>query len=406
MGSTGSIGRNVLAVAESARDRLRVFALAGARNMALLAEQANRWRPPYLACIDAGYASALRAMLAYAPQIFTGQEGYAALASLPEIDCVVSAQVGASGLACTLAAALAGKVIVLANKESLVIAGCLLRKICSETGAAILPVDSEHYAIFQCLAGRQWQEVKRLVLTASGGPFLGKSAAQTAMASPQDALKHPNWSMGAKITIDSATLMNKGLEFIEAMQLYGVRPEQVHILVHPQSIVHSLVEFQNDSLLAQMAVPDMRLPIAGCLLWPEVPQSFVKPLDLAAIGRLDFFNPDFEAFPCLHLAIRVIQQAPDEQWGKLGLNPACIALNAANEAAVQMFLEEKCRFGQIAPLIADALNKLVFKACPPAPDVPETMEPAKHAVALTNLVREIDTDAREMVKDSVLSNVP
>lgn len=399
MGSTGSIGRNVLAVAESAGARLQIHALAGGRNVRLLAEQANHWHPPFLGCIDNEHGAALRKLLNYTPQILTGQPGFATIASMRETDCVVSAQVGAAGLSCTLAAAFAGKVIALANKESLVLAGALLRKICHDTAATILPVDSEHYAIFQCLAGRPSAEIKKLVLTASGGPFLGKSAAQTRHAGPEDALKHPNWNMGAKISIDSATLMNKGLEFIEAVQLYGVSSDQVGILVHPQSIVHSLVEFQDNSLMAQLATPDMRLPIAGCLLWPRATQSFVTPLNLAAIGQLNFLEPDYDTFPCLGLAISAGKHIPDENWRYLGLNPACIALNAANEAAVELFLGGQCKFGQIGQLIETALKFLVFENPPACPQMAPALGPVEKTAELTGIVGEIDQATRRFVKN-------
>lgn len=353
LGSTGSIGQNALAVARQCNSR--PIGLACGRNIGLLAKQANEWHPDFLACIDAGHAEELRWLLDYSPVIWHGPEGYADIASLDSADCIVSAQVGAAGLRGTLAAARKGKVIALANKESLVLAGDLLRGICAQTGAAILPVDSEHYAIFQCLCGRQSHAVKRLILTASGGPFLGQDSASIAAAAPEQALRHPNWSMGAKISVDSATLMNKGLEFIEALKLYGAQPDQVQILIHPQSIIHSLVEFQDNSQLAQLAVPDMRLPIAGCLGWPYMRHAFIKPLDLADAGSLSFSRPDLDKFPCLRLAMAAACKPPDPELQNQSLRPACIALNAANEIAVEHFLARKCRLGRIPRIIEGTL---------------------------------------------------
>lgn len=394
MGSTGSIGRNALSVAAKASGRLKIFALAGGRNMPLLAEQANQWQPPYLACLDDSYASILLPLLNYSPHILTGQQGYAYIASLPQVDCVLSAQAGSSGLVSTLAAAYAGKVIALANKESLVMAGPLIRRICKANGATILPVDSEHYAIFQCLAGRPFSEIFNLVLTASGGPFLCKSAAEINGAAPAAALNHPNWNMGAKISIDSATLMNKGLEYIEAMHLYGI--ENIKILIHPQSIIHSLVEYKDNSLLVQMAMPDMRLPISGCLLWPDCQQSFIKPLHLAEIGQLNFFDPDYKAFPCLGLAIGASHFTADEDWKKLGLNPACIWLNAANEAAVENFLAGKCKFGDIGRAVKTALEHMKEKDMPKAPSLPESSVAADQAMNVAGIVAKLDCRAREI----------
>lgn len=372
MGSTGSIGCNTLRVVEAHPDKFCIEALAGGRNLTLLAQQATRWRPQWLAISDATDMDSLTALLPrdYYPEIFTGQDGFAALAALPVVDTVLSAQSGAAGLRATVAAAVAGKIICLANKESLVMAGSLLREICAMTGANILPVDSEHYAIFQCLhcstASRAPQTVSRLILTASGGPFRGKSAEFLQNVTPQDALKHPNWSMGAKITIDSATLMNKGLEVIEACHLYGVPADQVakqvDVVVHPQSLVHSLVEFCDASLLAQLAMPDMRLPIAACLCWPEMPKNEplrtstatspktggtgISLLDLAKAGTLSFEAPDEAAFPCLNLARRAFAEK------------STVELNAANEVAVARFLAQDIRFTDISRLVEHVLNQM------------------------------------------------
>ena len=376
LGSTGSIGRNALAVVEAASGRLQVAGLACARNVELLARQALRHRPPVLAVLDDAAAAALRLLLpaGYAPRILVGREGYARLAALAEADAVLSAQVGAAGLTGTLAAALAGKMVALANQESRVLAGALLRDICAATGASILPVDSEHNALFQCLAGRG-QEARRLILTASGGPFRGKCADELSHVTPEAALAHPNWRMGAKISIDSATMMNKGLELIEAVQLYGVAPEEVRILVHPQSVVHSLVELADGTQLAQLGVADMRLAIGHCLDWPHCAPRGTAQLDLASVGCLTFELPDPALCPCLRLAREALaadraahaRDADESPASGPGFGPAfgagCVALNAANEAAVELFLNGKCGFMDIAALVEAALAAL--------PDLPE-----------------------------------
>lgn len=353
LGSTGSIGTSALRVAAAHPDRFRILALAGADNAALLAEQAARFRPPLLAVRNGAVADALRAFsLGYNPAVVTGRDGYEAVASLAEASTVLSAQAGAAGLRATLAAAEAGKVICLANKESLVLAGEHIRALCARTGAAVLPVDSEHNAVFQALAGRPAHHVRRVVLTASGGPFRGLPREALARVRPEEALRHPNWSMGAKITIDSATLMNKGLEVIEACRLYGLPLERVGVVLHPQSIVHSLVEFADGSLMAQLGTPDMRLPIAHCLAWPHCLDAGVAPLEPAAVGTLDFASPDEENFPCLELARRALREG--------GGMP--VVLNAAGEAAVEFFLAGRIGFLDIPALIADLMDSYADKA--------------------------------------------
>lgn len=360
MGSTGSIGRNTLHVVTSWPQKFTVTALAGGRNIALLAEQAARWRPAYLAILDepcesaktSGADSAVDALKKllprhYQPEILTGPDGFATLAALDMVDMVLSAQVGAAGLRATVAAARAGKTICLANKESLVLAGPLLRAICADTGAVLLPVDSEHSALFQCMMGRQPDDIARLVLTASGGPFLGKARAFLRHVRPQNALQHPTWNMGAKISIDSSTLMNKGLEIIEACYLYDMPVEQVDVVVHPQSIVHSLVELKDGSLMAQLAQPNMRLPIAASLAWPEMLDNNttgIALLDLTKAGTLSFETPDAEAFPCLDLARRALA------------THRTVELNAANEVAVARFLAGDIGFMDIPALVAAALD--------------------------------------------------
>ena len=400
LGSTGSIGRSALAVVAARPDFFRVMGLACARQVERLAEQALLWRPPCLAVLDEEAATKLRALLPgeYHPRILVGREGYAELASLPEASTVLSAQVGAAGLAGTLAAALAGKVICLANKESLVLAGSLVRDICARTGAVILPVDSEHNAIFQCLAGRG-QDVARLLLTASGGPFRGKKAAELAHVSVEEALAHPNWSMGAKISIDSATLMNKGLEVAEAFHLYGVPVDRITVLVHPQSLVHSLVELADHSLLAQLGAPDMRMAIAHCLMWPHCAPVGVPPLDLTETS-LTFHEPDVEAFPCLELARTALR-------GRGGL---CVVLNAANEAAVELFLQRRCSFPAIAALVARALEAHAATGpghaplCPPLSTVcdPQGADPlalARKVHTLVKRIEDLDKHSRALVRE-------
>ncbi|MCL1939213.1 MAG: 1-deoxy-D-xylulose-5-phosphate reductoisomerase [Desulfovibrionaceae bacterium] len=350
LGSTGSIGRSALEVLRLQGGRFHLAALAGARNIPLLARQAAEFRPDHLGVLEESSIAELRSLLpvGYTPAIVAGQQGFETLATLPGVSTVLSAQVGAAGLRATFAAVRAGKVIALANKESLVLAGDLIRAACSESGACILPVDSEHNAIFQCLAGGFAQDagVSRLILTASGGPFFGQSRDALRTVGPDQALAHPNWNMGAKITIDSATLMNKGLEIIEARHLYGLPLSAIEVLVHQESIIHSLVEYTDGSQLAQLGQPDMRVPIAYCLGWPDRLQTGVSRLDLAALGSLSFARPDEQTFPCLGLA----RQAQEAGRG------CPVVLNAANEEAVAAFLERRIGFYGIADVVAEALE--------------------------------------------------
>lgn len=344
LGSTGSIGASALKVVAAHPARFQVEALAAGRNVELLARQAAQFHPAHVAVQDEDAAQRLKPLLAGLtplPEIHVGPQGYAVLAALPHANFVISAQVGAAGLAATVAAVRAGKIICLANKESLVLAGESIRALCAHSGACILPVDSEHHAIFQALAGRAPATVSRLVLTASGGPFRGRSRAQLAEVTVEQALRHPNWSMGAKITIDSATCMNKGLEIIEACHLYGVQHDKVDVLVHPESIVHSLVEFADASLMAHLGAPDMRTAIAGCLAWPDCIDAGVSRIDLARLARLNFEAPDPDNFPCLKLARLALDMG--------GMAP--VALNAANEIAVELFLAGQLPFTAIPELI-------------------------------------------------------
>ena len=354
LGSTGSIGEQTLSVAEAFPERFRVTALAAGRRVEKLAAQVRRLRPELVAVADAEAAGALRAALgAEAPKIEWGEAGLEAVAT-HDADLVVSALVGAVGLRPTLAAIRAGRDVALANKEVLVTAGALVLREVRAHGVRLLPVDSEHSAIFQVLAGQRRADLRRIVLTASGGPFRTWTAERIAAATIEQALAHPNWNMGPKITIDSATLMNKGLEVIEARWLFDVPAERIDVVVHPQSVVHSLVEMEDGSWLAQLGVPDMRGPIAVALAWPERlplldaggPLADLAQLDLAATGRLDFEAPDPVRFPCLGLAYAAL--AADEA--------APAALNAANEVAVAAFLDGRITFPEIAATNAAVLE--------------------------------------------------
>ncbi|MDR1777567.1 MAG: 1-deoxy-D-xylulose-5-phosphate reductoisomerase [Desulfovibrio sp.] len=393
LGSTGSIGRNALAVIAEHADRFEVRGLSCAVNVERLAEQAARFRPPLLAVLNGESARKLKSLLppGYTPRVLEGPTGYAELAFEPSASTVLSAQVGGAGLAGTVAAALAGKVICLANKESLVLAGDLVRGICRRTGAAILPVDSEHNAIFQCLAGRG-QEAAQLLLTASGGPFFGKSEGELTRVTAEQAVRHPVWPMGKKISIDSATMMNKGLEIAEAFHLFGVPPSRIRVLIHPQSVVHSLVEFGDGSQLAQLGTADMRMPLAACMLWPLSLPSGVPGLDLARTGHLAFFEA--EAFPALDLA----RQALSMRGGLL------VVMNAANEAAVELFLKGHIAFPDIPRLIGAAMrahaaahpDDMGKPFCPPLtgaclPDI------QKEAQALEKRIERLDRQSRAMV---------
>lgn len=348
LGSTGSIGQSALGVLAEHPERFQVLGLAAGRNARLLASQALFWRPPLLAVQDKNVADQLAGLLpsGYTPEIVHGRKGYELLARLPEAEMVLSAQVGAAGLPATLAAAQAGKIIALANKESLVLAGNMIRKVCAQTGAAILPVDSEHNAVFQVLHGEDARDVRRIILTASGGPFRNLPEQKLADVTVQQALNHPNWSMGAKISVDSATLMNKGLEVIEACHLFGLPLERVAVMIHPQSLIHSLVEFKDCSLLAHLGPADMRVPLSHCLGYPRRLALSLEPLDLLQAGCLTFEPPRHTLFPCLELA----RQAFDSGQSH------CVVLNAANEAAVELFLRGEVRFLEMAKFIQKALD--------------------------------------------------
>jgi len=349
LGSTGSIGEQTLAVVAAAPERFEVVALGAGRNIAKLADQVRRFRPGLVSVADAAGAAELRDRLGSQPvELLVGDEGLRTVAECPA-DLVVSALVGAAGLAPTLAAIRAGRDIALANKEVMVTAGALVLREAKAHAVALLPVDSEHSAIFQALCGQRIEDVERLILTASGGPFRTWTAEQIAEATIEQALNHPNWDMGPKITIDSASLMNKGLEVIEARWLFDIPPERVDVVVHPQSIIHSLVEFVDTSVLAQLGLPDMRVPIAVALAYPERIDLDLPVLDLPALGRLDFETPDRKRFPCLELAFEALRA-----------NEAAPAvINAANEVAVAAFLDGRIRFPEIAATNGAVLNSHV-----------------------------------------------
>ena len=351
LGSTGSIGRQTLEVARCCG--MSVAALTAAKNIDLAEEQARAYGPELVAVADETAAAELKARLADTGiRVAAGKAGLLEAAALPSADTVVTAIVGVAGLEPTLAAIRQGKRIALANKETLVCAGELVQAEARAHQAEIVPVDSEHSAIFQCLQGARRSEVRRLILTASGGPFYGKDRAFLAAVTKEQALKHPNWSMGAKITIDSATLMNKGLELIEAMRLYQMPPEQIEIAVHRESIVHSLVEYCDGAILAQLGTADMRLPIQYALTWPERTEGPATPLDLFRCPPLTFARPDLETFRCLKLALECARTG----------GTATAILNGANEAAVDLFLRDQIGFLEIERLVEEALNRVPVAA--------------------------------------------
>ncbi|MBX3291966.1 MAG: 1-deoxy-D-xylulose-5-phosphate reductoisomerase [Acidobacteria bacterium] len=349
LGSTGSIGRSTLAVVEHLGD-IRVAAMAAGRNMELFAEQVARFRPDLAACEDEECADFLERELktrgADVPGIKVGTDGLVAVATHAGAETVVSATVGAVGFIPTLRAIEAGKKIALANKETLVMAGEVMTAAAAKSGAEILPVDSEHNAIHQCLRGEKMSEVKRLILTASGGPFRTRSKAEIALATREEALNHPNWDMGEKITIDSATLMNKGLEVIEAHWLFGLPAEQISVIVHPQSVIHSMVEMVDGSIIAQLGVTDMKHPIQYALTYPDRLLGCLPPLDLAGLSQLTFEEPDIDRFPCLGLAFDALKRG--------GTTPA--VLNAANEVAVRSFLDGRIGFTDIAEINGSVMS--------------------------------------------------
>jgi 1-deoxy-D-xylulose-5-phosphate reductoisomerase len=354
LGATGSIGLSTLDVIARHPERYQVFALSGFTRLLELEALCLRFRPRFAVVPTSAAAVALQGALhsgGVSTRVLVGEAGLCEVAGHPEVDAVMAAIVGAAGLKPTLAAVEAGKKVLLANKEALVMSGALFMQAVRKSGAVLLPIDSEHNAIFQCLPGDYARGlsqvgVRRILLTASGGPFRQTPLEQLREVTPEQACAHPNWSMGRKISVDSASMMNKGLELIEACWLFDAKPEQIEILIHPQSVIHSLVDYVDGSVLAQLGNPDMRTPISHALAWPERIDSGVAPLDLFAVARLDFQAPDESRFPCLRLA-----RAAAEAGGS-----APALLNAANEVAVQAFLQGQIRFPQIADMIDEVLN--------------------------------------------------
>jgi 1-deoxy-D-xylulose-5-phosphate reductoisomerase len=358
LGATGSIGVSTLDVIDRHAREYNIFALTGNKKIPLLAEQCAKFNPKYAVVMDAEAAGELVNLLAQnhvSTEVLVGTDALASVSSHKDVDIVMAAIVGSAGLIPTLAAANAGKKVLLANKESLVMAGNLLMQAVDKSGSTLLPIDSEHNAIFQCLPrdikNLSKGGVSKLLLSASGGPFRGWSLGDMDEVTREQACAHPNWSMGQKISVDSATLMNKGLELIEACWLFDVTYDQIDIVVHPQSIIHSLVQYVDGSVLAQMGNPDMRTPIAHALAWPKRINSGVSDLNLAEIAKLDFEEPDLVNFPCLGLAYEA---------ARVGLD-APVVLNASNEVAVQAFLDGRIGFTQIAEVVADTMARAIFK---------------------------------------------
>ena len=376
LGSTGSIGCNTLRVVESlGSESFRVVALGAGNNVETLADQVARHLPELVSVATEEAAHDLRARLFERnidlPRIVLGEEGLVDVATHEQADCVVSATVGAVGFVPTLRALEAGKRVALANKETLVMAGELMTRAAKQSGAELLPVDSEHNALHQCLKGEHYHEVRRIVLTASGGPFRTKTVTEMQSASVSDALRHPTWNMGAKITIDSATLMNKGLEVIEAHWLFGFSADQIGILVHPESVVHSMIELVDGSVIAQLGITDMRHAIQYALTYPERHSCELPPLNLTALASLNFEAPDRERFPCIDLAYRALRTG--------GTLPA--ALNAANEEAVKAFIEERIRLTDIPKVIERVMDR---HATEPAIDLETVLNADRSSRSLAN----------------------
>ncbi len=357
LGSTGSIGRNTLEVLSNFEERFSVFGLSTNTNVKLLEEQIKQFRPRMAVITDE--ESFQQFPRNYDTEVLSGIDGLKELCSHPKVNLVINALVGSVGLLPSLKALESGKNLAIANKESLVMAGELLIGKAQKKGAEILPIDSEHSAIQQCLLSGKKEEVKRLILTASGGPFLRKSKEELKEITVEEALSHPTWEMGKKITIDSATLMNKGLEVIEAHWLFGIPPDRIKVLIHPQSIVHSMVEFVDGSVIAQMSLPDMKLPIQYALFYPQRVFSNNTSLDLTKTGHLTFLEPDTEKFPCLHLAYQALEMG--------GTAPA--VLNAANEVAVGAFLACRIGFPDIEKIVQKALKQHQVKLYPDLDDI-------------------------------------
>jgi len=354
LGSTGNVGKNTLDVIERNLGRFHVVALGANQSVDVLAEQVRRYSPKYVVISDEESAKVFRGRMQHlpnTPELLVGSEGLNDVAAMPEVDCVMAAIVGGAGLLSTLTAAKAGKTVLLANKEALVMAGELLINAAQEHRATLLPIDSEHNAVFQCLANIASSEVRagvaQITLTASGGPFLNTSLSELDKVTPEQACAHPNWSMGRKISVDSATMMNKGLEVIEACLLFDIDVSKVSVVIHPQSIMHAMVGYKDGSIIAHMGFPDMRVPIAHAIAWPTRIDSGVGVLDITKFSGLEFFPPDFNRFPCLGLALEVQKNG----------HTAPTTMNAANEIAVQSFLEGKIKFSDIYNVVARVVDE-------------------------------------------------
>jgi 1-deoxy-D-xylulose-5-phosphate reductoisomerase len=376
LGSTGSIGVNALEVLRSFPGCFEVIGLAAGRNVRLLAEQAREFRPRIVSVADPSLASDLqRELRDTGIAVAAGQEGYVAVATEPDVQLVLSAMVGARGFHPTLAALSAGKDVALANKEALVVAGPIIAKEALRRNARLLPVDSEHSAIWQCLAGAKKEAVRKLILTASGGPFLKRDSSEFQSITVAEALAHPNWRMGKKISIDSATLMNKGLEMIEAHYLFDEPPDKLDVIIHPQSVVHSMVEFVDGSVIAQLGAADMKMPIQHALTYPDRWENQLPSINLAAIKSLDFYEPDLKKFPCLRLAHEALNTG----------GSMTAVLNAANEVAVENFLSEKIPFCDISQVVESTMEKHQSIDKPSLEDVLEAdrwaREYAQHVVS-------------------------
>lgn len=361
LGSTGSIGKSALEVIGRHRDKFTVTGLAANSNIEILEEQIRIFHPDVVAVADYEASERLRERIGHTVEVLTGQEGVNAVASYENSDFVLSAMVGFSGLLPTLNAIRACKTIGLANKETLVVAGEIIMREARSRGIMILPVDSEHSAIFQCLEACKRNHLKRIILTASGGPFIDKKADEFRDISPEEALRHPRWKMGKKVTIDSSTLMNKGLEVIEASHLFDLGPDEIKVVIHPESIIHSMVELIDGTILSQQSVPDMKGPIAYALSYPERLSNIMPSIDLTEVGTLSFFKPDLERFPCLRYAYEALRVG--------GTMPA--VLNASNEVAVKAFLDGRIHFNEIPVIINKTMSSHTSKGSPELTDIIE-----------------------------------
>ncbi len=369
LGSTGSIGLQALEVAKM--HNIKIQAISANKNIKILESQVREYNPEIVCVYDEKYYEELKLrLLDTNVKIVSGMEGLCEIANMQDVDIMLNSVVGMVGLLPTLTAIKNGTDIALANKETLVAGGHLVTKLAKENNVKIYPVDSEHSAIFQCLQGNKRKQLNKIILTASGGPFFGKTRSELEKVTIKDALNHPNWSMGSKITVDSATLMNKGLEFIEAMWLFDLSPEQIEIVVHRESIIHSAVEYNDYSVIAQMGVPDMKIPIQYAILYPERLNCPTKQLSLTDIGSLTFKKPDYETFECLTCAIKAIKAG--------GNKPAIV--NSANEEAVKLFLEEKISFLKIGELVSKAMEEIEYKEIKSVEDILEADKAAREFI--------------------------